>query len=127
MRPFFLLSLLSLAELSWAASSNTTCTATFTPVTAADAFASLNPGWNLGNTLDATPDEGDWGNAPVVPATLSEIQAKGFKSVRIPSKSKSTTTHKLLIIPSHMGLSLRGRRFSMDRQLDLDGPGRDCR
>lgn len=61
-----------------------TCTSTFTPVTASAVFAALDPGWNLGNTLDATPDEGSWNNPPVQATTFSQIQAKGFKSVRIP-------------------------------------------
>lgn len=60
------------------------CTGTFTPVSASVAFAGLDPGWNLGNTLDATPDEGSWNNAPVKASTLSEIKAKGFNSIRIP-------------------------------------------
>jgi endoglucanase len=60
------------------------CTGTFTPVSASAAFAALSPGWNLGNTLDATPDEGSWNNPPVKAVTLSEIKARGFNSVRIP-------------------------------------------
>ncbi|KAH8593991.1 putative extracellular endoglucanase [Bisporella sp. PMI_857] len=60
------------------------CTAAFTPVTASAAFAALNPGWNLGNTLDAVPDEGSWNNAPVQASTFTAIAARGFKSVRIP-------------------------------------------
>jgi endoglucanase len=62
------------------------CTGTFTPVSASAAFAGLNPGWNLGNTLDAIPDEGSWNNPPVQATTFSEVHAKGFKSVRIPGK-----------------------------------------
>jgi endoglucanase len=65
------------------------CTGTFTPVSASVAFAALDPGWNLGNTLDATPDEGSWNNAPVKAVTFSQIQAKGFKSVRIPGENIS--------------------------------------
>lgn len=53
-------------------------------MTASSVYASLNPGWNLGNTLDAIPDEGSWNNAPVVASTFAEVQARGFKSVRIP-------------------------------------------
>ncbi|PMD33127.1 glycoside hydrolase family 5 protein [Hyaloscypha variabilis F] len=60
------------------------CTGTFTPVSASAAFAALSPGWNLGNTLDATPDEGSWNNPPVKAVTFSEIKARGFNSVRIP-------------------------------------------
>src|ERR1700753_219668 len=43
-------------------------------------------GWNLGNTLAATPDEGSWNNPPVDPSTFDDIKAAGFKSVRIPGK-----------------------------------------
>ncbi|KAF4624659.1 hypothetical protein G7Y89_g13512 [Cudoniella acicularis] len=60
------------------------CPGTFTPITASAAFAALNPGWNLGNTLDATPTEGSWNNPPVQPETFAQIRAKGFNSVRIP-------------------------------------------
>lgn len=44
----------------------------------------MNPGWNLGNTLDAVPDEGSWNNAPVEAQTFDDVVAAGFKSVRIP-------------------------------------------
>lgn len=60
------------------------CTATFSPISASSYVEAVNPGWNLGNTLDATPTEGSWNNAPVVPATFQDIMAAGFKSVRIP-------------------------------------------
>ncbi|KDQ14644.1 glycoside hydrolase family 5 protein [Botryobasidium botryosum FD-172 SS1] len=56
----------------------------FTPTSAATAWKSFNPGWNLGNTLDALPTEGSWNNPPVVNATWDDIVASGFKSVRIP-------------------------------------------
>lgn len=57
---------------------------TFKSTTAQKFIDSINPGWNLGNTLDATPTEGDWGNPPVVPATFDDIKASGFKGVRLP-------------------------------------------
>jgi endoglucanase len=62
------------------------CTTPFVPITAKEAFSGLNPGWNLGNTLDAIPTEGSWNNPPVQPITFAEIHAKGFKSIRLPSK-----------------------------------------
>lgn len=31
----------------------------------------MNPGWNLGNTLDAVEDEGDWNNPKVTPDTFT--------------------------------------------------------
>ncbi|KAI1767172.1 glycoside hydrolase family 5 protein [Hypoxylon sp. FL1150] len=62
----------------------TTCDGDFSPISAADFIAAINPGWNLGNTLDAVPDEGSWNNPPVVAATFEDVKAAGFKSVRIP-------------------------------------------
>ncbi|KAH0610053.1 uncharacterized protein H6S33_012599 [Morchella sextelata] len=56
----------------------------FRVVTAEEAWSAINPGWNLGNTLDAIPDETSWGNAAVVESTFDEIKRAGFKSVRIP-------------------------------------------
>ncbi|KAL7273584.1 hypothetical protein RUND412_003550 [Rhizina undulata] len=56
----------------------------FRKIEATEAWSSMNPGWNLGNTLDAIPDEGSWGNLPVVEGTFDEILKAGFKSVRIP-------------------------------------------
>ncbi|KAI8937869.1 hypothetical protein NX059_005558 [Plenodomus lindquistii] len=58
--------------------------AKFSPVSAGTFFANMNPGWNLGNTLDAIETEGDWNNPPVVAATFDDVKKAGFKSVRIP-------------------------------------------
>lgn len=66
------------------AQSPSTCSGTFTPITAKEFVANLHPGWNLGNTLDAIPDEGSWNNAPVEEATLDLIKESGFNSVRLP-------------------------------------------
>ncbi|KAI0836256.1 glycoside hydrolase family 5 protein [Hypoxylon sp. FL0890] len=62
----------------------TACSGKFSPISAADYISAMNPGWNLGNTLDAVPNEGSWNNPPVVPATFDDVKAAGFKSVRIP-------------------------------------------
>lgn len=51
----------------------------------------MSPGWNLGNTLDAIPNEGSWNNPPVVEKTFDDVKAAGFKSVRIPGESMSTS------------------------------------
>lgn len=67
------------------------CTEKFTPITAGDYVAAMEPGWNLGNTLDAIPTEGSWNNAPVVSSTFDDIKAAGFKSVRIPGWSRIDT------------------------------------
>ncbi|TDD47408.1 cellulase [Kribbella antibiotica] len=47
--------------------------------------AAMQPGWNLGNTLDSTgSDETSWGNPRVTEALLDQVKAQGFKSIRIP-------------------------------------------
>ncbi|GAB7350615.1 hypothetical protein MBLNU459_g1181t1 [Dothideomycetes sp. NU459] len=73
---------------SSSSSANTTtssaCNGTFTPITAAAWVAGVNPGWNLGNTLEATPTEGDWNNPAVVPSTFDYVKAQGFNGVRLP-------------------------------------------
>ncbi len=46
--------------------------------------AAMQPGTNIGNTLDAIPDETSWGNPPINEALLDHLRAQGFKSVRIP-------------------------------------------
>lgn len=52
---------------------------------AEEIVAAMQPGWNLGNTLDATgADETSWGNPRVTEALLENIRAQGFNSVRIP-------------------------------------------
>jgi endoglucanase len=54
------------------------------PGNAMDAVAAMQPSWNLGNTLDAIPDETSWGNPPVTKALFDTVRAQGFHSVRIP-------------------------------------------
>ncbi|MET7517716.1 cellulase family glycosylhydrolase [Streptomyces sp. NPDC005480] len=49
-----------------------------------DAVAAMQPSWNLGNTLDAFPEETSWGNPPTTKALFDTIRAQGFRSVRIP-------------------------------------------
>jgi endoglucanase len=79
-----LLSITGLSALFQVAYTQVTCSGNFTPITAEDFVAKIHPGWNLGNTLDAIPDEGSWNNAPVEAATLDLIKQSGFKSVRLP-------------------------------------------
>ncbi|MDX3661602.1 cellulase family glycosylhydrolase [Streptomyces sp. ID05-26A] len=65
----------------------TTTTTTGNPVPgdAMAQVAAMQPGWNLGNTLDATgSDETSWGNPRVTEALLDNVKAQGFKSIRIP-------------------------------------------
>lgn len=54
------------------------------PARAKDAVAAMQPSWNLGNTLDAIPDETSWGNPKATRELFKTIRAEGFRSVRIP-------------------------------------------
>ncbi len=44
----------------------------------------MQPGWNLGNSFDATGDETSWGNPKTTKELIDAIAAQGFKSIRIP-------------------------------------------
>ncbi|WP_058830907.1 cellulase family glycosylhydrolase [Paenibacillus polymyxa] len=45
----------------------------------------MQPGWNLGNSLDAVgADETAWGNPRITQALIQQIAAQGYKSIRIP-------------------------------------------
>jgi len=46
--------------------------------------ARMTPGINLGNTLEALPDETAWGNPKPSQALMDGYRAAGFRSVRIP-------------------------------------------
>jgi endoglucanase len=55
------------------------------PLPITEIAARMQPGWNLGNTLDSTgSDETSWGNPRVTARFLDQIRAQGFKSIRIP-------------------------------------------
>jgi endoglucanase len=85
------------------AQSKVQCPGSFNFISAADYVKALNPGtwlsiefqtlfgadsstigWNLGNTLDAVPDEGSWNNPAVKESTFDDIKASGFKGIRLP-------------------------------------------
>ncbi|CAO2657328.1 Nn.00g034540.m01.CDS01 [Neocucurbitaria sp. VM-36] len=63
-----------------------TCPSTskFTPISASTFFAAINPGWNVGNTLDAVETEGSWNNPPVVASTFDDVKKAGFNGIRLP-------------------------------------------
>jgi endoglucanase len=44
----------------------------------------MSPAWNVGNSLDASPNETNWGNPLVNQQLLNAVRAAGFKTVRIP-------------------------------------------
>ncbi|KAF2275917.1 endoglucanase D precursor [Westerdykella ornata] len=67
-----------------ATSAGVKCPGEFKPLSASDFVENMNPGWNLGNTLDAVQDEGDWNNPKVAPRTFDDAQAAGFNGIRLP-------------------------------------------
>jgi aryl-phospho-beta-D-glucosidase BglC (GH1 family) len=46
--------------------------------------AQMQPGYNIGNTLDAIPTETSWGNPLISQALLQKIKSLGYKSIRLP-------------------------------------------
>jgi endoglucanase len=55
-----------------------------TPLTAMEQVAAMQPGWNIGNTLDALGGETAWGNPLITEELLQTIKANGYKSIRLP-------------------------------------------
>ncbi|WP_329223642.1 cellulase family glycosylhydrolase [Streptomyces sp. NBC_01485] len=74
------------------------------PANAMDAVAAMQPSWNLGNTLDAIPDETSWGNPLTTKATFDAVKAQGFRSVRIPVtwSNHQSATAPYTIDPTYM-------------------------
>jgi endoglucanase len=68
------------------------CNGTFSRISAQTWVDGMNPGWNLGNTLDGIPDEGDWVNPPVVPTTFDDVKKAGFKGARLPGEIGSVAS-----------------------------------
>lgn len=63
----------------------TTTTPNQPPGDAMATVAAMQPGWNLGNSLDATgADETSWGNPRITEALLDNVRSQGFNSIRIP-------------------------------------------
>lgn len=60
------------------------CAGSFNPISAQAWVNAISPGWNLGNSLDATPGETSWNNPAVTEDIFDAIKAAGFKSVRVP-------------------------------------------
>lgn len=83
------------------------------PTSAAEIVSAMQPGWNLGNSLDTQccsvgGDETAWGNPRVDDTFFRDIKAEGFNSVRIPVSwgsedpvlEDASGTSKSLLIPT---------------------------
>ncbi|NUT93666.1 MAG: cellulase family glycosylhydrolase [Saccharothrix sp.] len=69
---------------AWFALNGVACTDAKAP-TAAQQVAAMEPGWNVGNTLDSTGgDETSWGNPRITKSLLDNVKSQGFKSIRLP-------------------------------------------
>ncbi len=77
---------------------------TWVPSGPMDAVAKMQPSWNLGNTLDAIPDETSWGNPLTTKALFDHLRSEGFHSVRIPVSwyPHQSTTAPYTIDPAFM-------------------------
>jgi endoglucanase len=53
-------------------------------VSAMDQVAAMQPGWNVGNTLDALGGETAWGNPMITEQLLAHVKSQGFNSIRLP-------------------------------------------
>ncbi len=49
-----------------------------------DYVLAMQPGWNLGNTFEASGSETSWGNPPVTEDFIRAIASEGYRSIRIP-------------------------------------------
>jgi hypothetical protein len=87
--------------------SGVVCNGTFARISAQTWVDGMNPGWNLGNTLDGIPDEGDGGNPRVVPSTFDDVKKAGFKGVRLPGKMLCSRNPQPSDNHSDMGVSLQ--------------------
>ena len=52
-------------------------------LTPQDAVKLMAPGWNLGNSFDATPNETSWGNPTPTQTLINAVHAAGFKTLRL--------------------------------------------
>ena len=56
----------------------------FNDISASELVAEIKIGWNLGNTLDADPNETSWGNPMTKKSNFDALKEAGFNAVRIP-------------------------------------------
>ncbi|MDQ6422880.1 cellulase family glycosylhydrolase [Paenibacillus sp. LHD-117] len=57
----------------------------------------MQPGWNLGNTFEASGGETSWGNPETTEELINHIASIGYKSIRIPI----TWNHRTGAAPEH--------------------------
>jgi endoglucanase len=82
----YLLSISAILTFLGSTSAQVVCPGTFHKIDSTIWTNRANPGWNLGNTLDALPTEGSWGNVANF-STFDDLKNGGFKGVRLPGMS----------------------------------------
>ena len=65
-------------------SSGTGGGSTIGQLTPQEVVALMTPGWNLGNSFDASPDETSWGNPTPTQTLINAVHSAGFKTLRLP-------------------------------------------
>lgn len=73
-------------------------TSGMTALTAVDLGKMMIPGWNVGNSLEATGGETSWGNPLITQRLMDSVKAAGFNAIRIPvawSKFSDTSTYTI--------------------------------
>lgn len=53
-------------------------------LSASQITADMGAGWNLGNSLESSDNETNWGNPRTTKAMIDAIAAKGFRTLRVP-------------------------------------------
>lgn len=86
----------------------------------------MQPGWNLGNSLDATgPDETAWGNPIVTETLIQQIAAQGFKLDALRHSIVSLNDPNLIATVHYYGywpfsVNIAGKtKFDMDSINDI--------
>jgi hypothetical protein len=81
------------------------------PASAMDAVAAMQPSWNLGNTLDAFPEETSWGNPLTTRELLAHVHAQG----RPPLSHRPVHHRRRVHEPRQAGGRLGSRRGPVRR------------
>ena len=79
--------------------------------------AAMQPGWNLGNTLDATGGETSWGNPKATPELIQKIKDEGFNSIRIPITWWHMMNEENVIDASYLARTKEVINYALDADL----------
>ncbi|MGW6935978.1 cellulase family glycosylhydrolase [Lentzea sp. NPDC054927] len=87
-------------------------------LTATEQVAAMEPGWNLGNTLDSTgSEETSWGNPRITEELLDNVKAQGFKSIRLPVTWSAHLASDGTIEPGYLARVKEVVRWALARDL----------